>query len=117
MNTIQAPKTETTAAIRTTYWAQRGEITEWVGLAAIRAAHPEIDRAEMDAAFYDLALNHRGECDLIPVANLKALTAGDRDAAISLGGENLNAIMFKGSPVAPAARRVYVGRHRGPQGR
>jgi hypothetical protein len=58
----------------------------WVSLADVREALPALSRAEVDSGLRVLARTPGAQ--LIPVANLKALTQRDRDAAIKLGGED-----------------------------
>jgi hypothetical protein len=58
----------------------------WVSLADVRDALPMLSRAEVDSGLRVLARTPGAQ--LIPVANLKALTQRDRDAAIKLGGED-----------------------------
>ncbi len=67
---------------------------EWIGIAEIRQALPQIDRNEMNTALKALAIARTAH--IIPVANLKALTQADQDAALWMGGEWNHAIQIHG---------------------
>ncbi|WP_433050445.1 hypothetical protein [Dactylosporangium sp. CS-033363] len=76
--------------VRKAYAALAGRPGEWVGLADLRDKLPALARAEVDAALMSL-LDQDG-VRIIPIANTKALTARDRDAAIDIGGEASHAL-------------------------
>lgn len=69
--------------IRAAYAEQPKAPGGWVGLAALRAALSDINRADMDAALRELA-GEKG-VRLAPIDNAKALTRADREAALELG--------------------------------
>jgi hypothetical protein len=82
------------SAVRAAYRKLAKEPAGWVGLAALRAELAQFDRAETDEALRRIALTPG--VHLIPVANLKSLTQADRDAALSLGGEDNHALSIEG---------------------
>lgn len=92
---------QTTAQqITDSYTAQH---TDWVPLATIRAELAHIDPAELTRTLREMAtVTHTAH--VIPVANGRSLTAADRDAAVTLGGEDCHAIMIPGAV-------AYRGRH------
>ena len=72
---------------------------EWLGLADLRdALGGQHRRADVDEALTRLADESSG-VRIIPVANRKSLKQRDHDAALPLGGEDMNAIALQ----APAA--------------
>jgi hypothetical protein len=86
---------------------------EWVGLADLRE-HPalsDLTRDQQDEAIAGI-IGFGGGYDftgkksvrLIPVANRKALTDRDRAAAVNLGGEEQNAVLFGD----PSPRRLPI---------
>jgi hypothetical protein len=83
------------AAIRSAYHALAKEPGDWVGLAALRAELGQYGRDQTDEALRRLA--KAPDAHLIPVANLKSLTQADRDAALSLGGEDNHALSIEGA--------------------
>jgi hypothetical protein len=65
----------------------------WVSLAHLRAELADAPRAEIDAALQTL---HRAPgVSLIREENQKALTAADRDAAITIGGQDKHLIAIE----------------------
>jgi hypothetical protein len=65
----------------------------WVSLAHLRAELTDAPRAEIDAALHTL---HRSPgVSLIREENQKALTAADRDAAITIGGQDKHLIAIE----------------------
>lgn len=66
---------------------------DWVGLAALRAALPDLSRPETDEALRQLALAHRA--NLAPRADQHNLTAADRDAAVRVGNEDKHTIAIE----------------------
>jgi len=82
------------SAVRAAYRKLAKEPAGWVGLAALRGELAQFDRAETDEALRRIALTPGAH--LIPVANLKSLTQADRDAALSLGGEDNHALSIEG---------------------
>jgi hypothetical protein len=81
----------------------------WVMLTRLRAALPDVPRADVDQAILDL-LDHQSAM-LTPEANQKTLTTADRDAAIFIGGENKHLISIDREPepqsVPDRIREVY----------
>ena len=86
---------ELDARIRSAYRTLAVAPNGWVGLADLRAALGHAGRAEVDSALVRLA--RQPGVRLIPVANLKSLTARDRDAAIRVGGEDNHVIAIEAS--------------------
>jgi hypothetical protein len=82
------------SAVRDAYRKLAKEPAGWVGLAALRGELGGFGRAETDEALRRIALSPGAH--LIPVANLKSLTQADRDAALSLGGEDNHALSIEG---------------------
>jgi hypothetical protein len=82
------------SAIRAAYRGLAKEPADWVGLAALRGELGRFGRAETDEALRRIAM--APDAHLIPVANLKSLTQADRDAAVSLGGEDNHALSIEG---------------------
>jgi hypothetical protein len=82
------------SAIRAAYRGLAKEPAAWVGLAALRGELGRFGRAETDEALRRIAM--APDAHLIPVANLKSLTQADRDAAVSLGGEDNHALSIEG---------------------
>ena len=80
-------------AVRAAYALLAKEPGEWVGLAALRAELGRFDREQLDGGLRRLAM--APDVHLIPVANLKSLTQADRDAALSLGGEDNHALSIE----------------------
>ncbi len=68
----------------------------WVGLADLRAALPDVPRDQLDAALSQLS--RTPGVSVIPLANRKALTDRDRDAAWFDGVEACDAIQFRTTP-------------------
>jgi hypothetical protein len=69
---------------------------EWVGMADLREATPDVTREEFDAAMHQFGRGQFGPngTRVIPVANTKALTPRDRAAAVrGPAGENLDAFL------------------------
>ena len=83
------------AAIRSAYHALAKEPGDWVGLAALRAELGQYGREQTDEALRRLA--KAPDAHVFPVANLKSLTQADRDAALSLGGEDNHALSIEGA--------------------
>jgi hypothetical protein len=81
--------------IRMTYRRLATEPGGWVGLAELRPALKQLSRQEIDDALRNM-IGSPG-VHLIPVANLKSLTPADRDAALSLGGEDNHALSIEGA--------------------
>lgn len=63
---------------------------DWVGLAALRDALANVDRADLDDALR--LLEQEPDVSIVPESNQKVLTAADRDAALVIGGEPKHAI-------------------------
>jgi hypothetical protein len=81
--------------VRTAYAKLAPEPAGWVSLADIRELLDDVPRSEVDAALRRVAV--QAGVRLIPVANLKSLTARDRDAAIRFGGEDNHALAIEAS--------------------
>lgn len=82
------------AAIRAIVRRNMPERGAWVALATVRRELPRhLDRATVDTAFKTLA--HAHGVHIIPVANLKSLTAEDRAAEFWMGGEPNHAITIE----------------------
>jgi hypothetical protein len=62
----------------------------WTAIATLREDLWHLPRAEQDALMKKLL--RAGLVDIIPVGNLKALQQRDRDAALTLGGQQTHAI-------------------------
>lgn len=88
------PAEELDSAIRAAYHALAEEPAGWVGLADLRGRLGRFDRARTDEGLRRLAM--APDAHLFPVANLKSLTQADRDAALSLGGENNHMLSIEG---------------------
>lgn len=70
---------------------QDGDAHRWVGLAELRDAMDKLpERAEQDLYLTEIALAQAA--DIIPMANLKALTPRDRAAALVIGDTAQNMI-------------------------
>ncbi|WP_199443450.1 hypothetical protein [Umezawaea beigongshangensis] len=82
-----APVTETGVPGRVVEAARRLRPVEgeWISLTELRDALPDVPRAELDAALR--RLESTGRSTLAPEANQRALTAADRAAALTVGGE------------------------------
>ena len=93
-DTAPAATTDVDSAVRAAYRGLAKEPADWVGLAALRGELGGFSRAEVDEALRRIAL--APDAHLIPVANLKSLTAQDRAAAVSLGGEDNHALSIEG---------------------
>jgi hypothetical protein len=87
------PPTDIEDRIRTAYAKLAPEPAGWVSLADIRELLDDVTRPEVDAALRRVAV--QAGVRLIPVANLKSLTARDRDAAIRFGGEDNHALAIE----------------------
>lgn len=78
---------------------------KWVRLSDIRPALAAmgLDRAEQDAAIESFAL--RRDARLVPVENLKSMTAADHAARVTVGGQPKDAIlMYTPTQFAPQSR-------------
>ena len=85
---------ELDSAIRAAYHSLAKEPAGWVGLADLRTALGRFDRAQTDEGLRRLAM--APDAHVIPVANLKSLTEAQRDAALSLGGEDNHVLSIDG---------------------
>jgi hypothetical protein len=81
--------------IRVGYAKLATEPAGWVSLADLRELLQDIPRAELDTALKWMAV--QPGVRLIPVANLKSLSARDREAALRFGGEENHAFAIEGS--------------------
>ncbi|GAA1811827.1 hypothetical protein GCM10009682_36490 [Luedemannella flava] len=72
--------------LRSAYQNLASKPGEWVGLADLRAAVPQLDREDVDAALRAMA--RVPGVRIIPTANSKSLDNRDRAAALRLGGED-----------------------------
>jgi hypothetical protein len=88
------PDTDLESRIRVAYRSLVKEPGGWVSLADLRDRLGSSDRAEVDATLRRMDGSPR--VHLIPVANLKALTTRDREAAIRMGGEENHALSIEG---------------------
>lgn len=66
---------------------------DWVSLADVRNLLGTLSREDVDQALRELAVQPK--VHLIPVANLKSLSARDHSAALRLGGEDNHAIKIE----------------------
>lgn len=87
-NTVPA---EHVQAVRDAYRQVDGGEGDWVSIADIRDRTPQLTRDQQDAAMMHL-LDHQPGTRIIPVANTKALTNREWDAAINIGGEGNHVI-------------------------
>lgn len=88
------PGADVDARIRAAYRDLAASDGAWVGLADLRDALPDVDRDTLDAALR--RLDRAPDAHVIPSANLKALTARDRAAAVTLGGEASHVLSVEG---------------------
>lgn len=68
---------------------------EWYGLAELRAALPDVPREDLDKALVGLLSLGQRHYRIVPIANRKAMSPDDHDAALDIGGEGHNCIMFR----------------------
>jgi hypothetical protein len=88
----QNPQLSTEERIRAAVRELASRPGGWVSLTRLREALPDVDRAELERAVTSLADSR--DAELIPEANQKTLTAGDRDAALNYGLEPQHLISF-----------------------
>jgi hypothetical protein len=94
---------ETATRIRAAYRRLSQESgLQWVGLADIRDALPDVPRETVDGALLQLMEEDASRQDyrIIPIANTKALRGRDREAALTIGGEPHHAVFFRTDPTA-----------------
>jgi hypothetical protein len=68
---------------------------DWVGLAELREALPDVPRTDLDDALHRIAELPR--VYFTPEVNQKTLTDADRDAAVHLGGEDKHLLSVEGT--------------------
>jgi len=90
---VAAPVGDLEAGIRAAYRSLARQPADWVGLADLRERLGDAPRGEVDAALRRIAV--KPGVRLIPIANLKSLTARDREAALRLGGEDNHALAIE----------------------
>jgi hypothetical protein len=73
------------ASIREAYRELANTPGEWIGLADLRDRLADFDRTTVDEALR--ALERQDDVRIIPVANSKALSPRDREAALRIGNE------------------------------
>ena len=77
-------------AVRAAYGQLAAEPGAWVSFTDLRAVLNGLDRDRLDAALREL--EHADDVHIVPESNQKALTPGDRDAALWIGGQYRHAI-------------------------
>lgn len=81
--------------IRIAYAKLATEPAGWVSLADLRGLLGDVPRPDVDGALKRIAV--QSGVRLIPIANLKSLSAQDREAAVRFGGEDNHAIAIEAS--------------------
>ncbi|GGL07048.1 hypothetical protein Sme01_12130 [Sphaerisporangium melleum] len=78
--------TEPEARVRAAYAALADKPGTWVGLAKVRTLLADLPRAEVDETLR--RMNDLPDVTLVPEANQKTLSEQDREAAVTIGGQN-----------------------------
>jgi hypothetical protein len=92
---VAATAGDVESLIRAAYQRLAPEPGGWVGLAELRPALKQLSRPEIDDALRNMM--SAPTVHLIPVANLASLSQADRDAALSVGGEENHALSIEGA--------------------
>jgi len=76
--------------VRKAYSALTSRPGDYVMLEDLRAALPDVDRAELDDTLIEL--NRSRDVNIVPESNQKVLTEGQRSAAVSIGNQSRHLI-------------------------